>query len=281
MKDWMILTLIYGLMNGACFLFEKEAMKKNHSIEVLTMSTTVAFLLIIWDVPNAIHINPCNLSLLFIKSLVVFIAWKLSFKALSKMSVSRYGVINMSRILFTTILGIVVLHEVLRLNQIVGMAIICIGLVLVNMLKRDGKKSANKYIGILLIGCLLQSIAGLLDKVISTNVEPNILQWWFLFFLVIINWAYINIRNVKINYKASFKNIWVYAYSILFVIGDRFLFMANSIDGSEISIISLLKQVSIIVTVLVGGKIFHEKHLKAKFLCSLLIILGIIIITLY
>lgn len=281
MKAWMLLTLIYGLINGAYFLFEKQAMKKNHSIEVLATAITISFVLIIWEMPNAVHINPVYLGLIFLKSLVIFIAWKLSFKALSKLSVSRYGVINMSRILFTTMLGFVFLHEVLTVNQLIGMLIVCFGLIMVNILKKDGKKSENNYIIVLLIGCFFQSVAGLLDKLISTNVTPNIFQWWFLFFLLIINWLYINIRGVNINYKSVFKNIWIYIYSILFIIGDRLLFMANQIEGSEISIMSLLKQVSVIVTVLVGGKIFHEKNLKTKFVCSLIIISGIVVITLY
>lgn len=281
MELWMILTLIYGIINGVNYILEKEAMKQNHSIEVLTFSTTIAFLLISWDVLSAIHVNPCYLGLLFMKSLVVFIAWKLSFKAMSKISVSRYGVVNMSRILFTGIFGFVFLHEVLALNQWIGMFIVCFGLVLVNVLKKDGKKSSNKYVLVLLVGCFFQALAGLLDKIISVNVEPNILQWWFMFFIVIINWTYVIISNSEINLKTSIKNKWIYIYSILFIVGDRILFFANRIEGSEISIMSLLKQVSIIVTVLVGGKIFHEKNLLTKFLCSLIIIVGIIIITLY
>ena len=280
MKEWMLLTLIYGLINGVCFLTEKEAMKKNHSFEVLTVAVTVSFLLISWDFGNAMKINPVHLGLIFSKSLVVFIAWKLSFKALRNMSVSRYGVINMSRILFTTIFGIVLLHETLKVKDFAGMAIICFGLILVNMSKRDGTKSHNKYILVLLIGCIFQSIAGLLDKVIMTNVEASMLQWWFLFFIVIISWIYSILCNVKIN-KSTFKNKWIYIYGVLFVIGDRLLFIANGITDSSISIMSLLKQISVIITVLVGGKIFREKHLKTKFICSLIIIAGIVIITLY
>ena len=280
MKEWMLLTLVYGLINGVCFLTEKEAMKKNHSIEVLTVAVTVSFLLICWDINSALNVNPIYLGLLFLKSAVVFVAWKLSFKALIKMSVSRYGVINMSRILFTTLLGIVILHECLQTKDFIGMGIICFGLILVNMLKKDGTKSQNKYIIVLIIGCIFQSLAGLLDKVISTNVEANVLQWWFMFFITVISWLYVAIGNIKID-RSTYKNKWIYIYSVLFIIGDRLLFIANGIKDSEISIMSLLKQISVIVTVLVGGKIFHEKHLKIKFVCSLIIIAGIAIITFY
>lgn len=281
MKDWMFLTLVYGVISGTYFIIQKKAMKKNHSIEVLSTYITISFLLVIWDSPNVLNVNIDCLWLIFVKALVLFISWRLSFKAMSKLSVSKYGVINMSRILFTTLLGIVVLNETLSKSGIIGMIIICLGLLLVNTFKDDQKKSESKYIFVLLLGCAFTAIGGLLDKIIATNVMPNELQWWFLLFLLIINWLYVFISKSKVEMKKSFRNIWIYIYSILFVVGDRILFMANRIPESEISIISLLKQISIVITVVIGGKVFKEKNIENKFICSLVVLLGIIIITLY
>ena len=62
------------------------------------------------------------------------------------------------------------------------------------------------------------------------------------------------------------------------VVADRILFTVNSISESEISIISLLKQISIIIMILGGGMLFKEKNLKYKLICSLVIIMGLIVI---
>ena len=281
MQDWMILTIIYGIISGMYFIFQKKAMKINHSIEVLTTFTTISFIIVFIDVGNVIAIDPEYLVMIALKALVLFISWLLAFKAMSKLSVSLYGVINMSRILFTTLLGIIILNETIGRNQIIGMLIICIGLLLVNIFKDDNKKNDKKYVLVLLVACIFAAIGGLLDKVISMHVEPNELQWWFLLFLFSFNWIYILGRNIKIDFKSTFKNPWIYLYSFAFVIGDRLLFMANRIEGSQITIMSLLKQISVIILVLIGGNLFKEKNLKYKFICSLIVLLGIVVITLY
>lgn len=278
MSDWMLLTLIYGIISGVYYIFQKEAMKKNHSIEVFVTYVTISLIIVFFDVGNVITINPNYLLLIALKSLVLVISFILSFKAMSKLSVSLYGVINMSRILFTTLWGIIFLNETFGESQLIGMILICLGLILVNIFKDNKCKNDKKYILILLIGCLLASISGLLDKLIATNVTPVELQWWYLLFLFIFTWMYVFIRKVKINFRGTFKNYWIYLYSISFIAADRILFMANGIKESEISIISLLKQISVIIMILIGGKIFKENHLKSKLLCSLIIILGLGII---
>ena len=281
MRDWMLLTIIFAVIMGVYYLFEKEAMKKDSYIEVLVFSITVCFIIILFDLPKAINIDPGNMGLIVLKSGIIFASWVLSFKSMSHMSVSKYGVINMSRILFTTILGVIVLHEVITLNEFIGMVIIVIGLLLVNSSRNKVKKKSKKYVWYLLLACVLMSIAGLLDKLICSNVSVEAFQFWFLLYLFIISWIYVLFRKIKIDFSSVTKNHWIYLYSIFYVIGDKILYTANGIDGSQISIISLLKQVSVIITVLVGGKIFKENNLQKKFLCSLIIFMGIIIVALY
>lgn len=281
MKDWMLLAIVFAIMTGIYYIFEKEAMKKDSYIEVLVFSITISFIIILFNIPKAIKIEPINMGLIALKSLIMFASWVLSFKAMSHMSVSKYGVINMSRILFTTILGVIVLHEVITLNEFIGMGIIVLGLLLVNVSRNKVKKKSKKYTIYLFIACIFMSIGGLLDKIICSNVEVDVFQFWFLLYLFVISWIYVLTRKIKINTKGLIKNYWIYLYSIFYVIGDKIIFTANNIEGSQISIISLLKQVSIIITVLVGGKIFKENNLEKKFLCSLIIFMGIIIVTLY
>ena len=281
MKDWMLLTIVFAIIMGIYYIFEKEAMKKDSYIEVLVSSMTLSFIIILLDLPKAINIKPIDMGLIALKSIILFSSYLLSFKSMSHISVSKYGVISMSRILFTTILGVAVLHEVITLNEFIGMIIIVFGLLLVNANRNKEKKKSKKYVWYLLVACVLMSIAGLLDKIICSNVEVATFQFWILLYLFIISWIYVLCRKIKIDFKSVSKNYWIYLYSIFYVIGDKIIFTANSIEGSQISIIALLKQVSVIITVLVGGKIFKEHHLEKKLLCSLIIIMGIIIVTLY
>lgn len=278
MNNWIFLGLIYGIISGIYFLFQKQAMKISHSIEVFVSYVTISFILVFLNFPDLLSIEPKYLLLISLKSLVMLISFILSFKAMSKLSVSLYGVINMSRILFTTLLGIIILNETIGKYKIIGMILICLGLLLVNSYKEEDKKSDKKYILILFIGCIFASFGGLLDKIISLNVNPSDFQWCFLLFLFLYSWLYVLVRKIKINFKKTFKNSWIYLYSIMVVVADRILFSANSIPESEISIISLLKQISIVIMILGGGIIFKEKNLKYKLICSLVILMGLLVI---
>ncbi len=65
--------------------------------------------------------------------------------------------------------------------------------------------------------------------------------------------------------------------SILFVIADRALFIANGMPGSRITVMTLLKQAGCVVTILAGKYLFREKDTTHKMVCAMIIIAGIVI----
>ena len=72
------------------------------------------------------------------------------------------------------------------------------------------------------------------------------------------------------------KNYWILLAAISLTVGDRFLFQANEIPESKVSIMTLIKQFSVIEGIILGKIFFKEKNIIKKLLCSLLIIIGII-----
>ena len=57
---------------------------------------------------------------------------------------------------------------------------------------------------------------------------------------------------------------------------DFVYFYALSLPGAMISIVSMIRRGSVIVSFLFGAAIFHEKNLKAKFVDLLLVLLGML-----
>ena len=57
--------------------------------------------------------------------------------------------------------------------------------------------------------------------------------------------------------------------------GDRFLFKANEDLDSQVIVMTMLKQLSVIISILLGKIVFEEKVIIKKLLYSLLIIGGI------
>lgn len=77
--------------------------------------------------------------------------------------------------------------------------------------------------------------------------------------------------------KTIWKNGWIWLLAILFVAADKALFVANGMEGSRVTVMTLLKQSGCVVTILAGKFIFKEKNVGYKLICAAVIVAGIVI----
>ena len=87
----------------------------------------------------------------------------------------------------------------------------------------------------------------------------------------------IALSKEKINAKRALKCPWIYALSILFMLADKAMFIANSNPNSKVITLTVLQQVSVLVTILLGKILYKEKNILYRSFCAILIIAGIII----
>jgi len=291
--SWIFLVLLYGLLKGAREICKKLAMNKNSVMEVLVVYTFMSFLLVLPQAPKAGGVEPRFFIWIPIKSFCIFLAWILSFRSLKKLPISVYGILDLSRVLFATFLGVVFLGEKLALFQSLGLIIVCGGLLLLRFkppfLKKIFKleepstttptvttKATAIYVIMALISCLLNAVSGLFDKILMKDLTSSQLQFWYMLFLVIYYAIYILVTREKIHLSV-FKNQWVWIMAVLFVIADKSLFIANANPASKITVMTLIKQSGCIVTILGGKFIFKEKNTGYRLFCAIVIILGIVL----
>ena len=279
MHSWVILTFLYSLFKGFCQCSQKKALEKNSIYEVLAYYSLLSFLIVAFTTKNILDIQFNTLILISIKSIVIVIAWLLALYAIKRMPISLYGVINVSRVIFSILLSVIFLGEKLDLITVIGIIIVIIGLVLMNKIsnKSEEKSISFKAVIVLLICCLLNATSAIIDKVVLINTTSDILQLWFLLFLTIIYWIILIMKEKKINLKSITTNYWIPIIAISMVVGDRLLFMANEIPESKVSIISVLKQVATLEMIILSKFLFKEKNIIKKLLCSILVIFGIIL----
>lgn len=309
---WMLFVLNYGVLKGTREIVKKKSLQRSSVMEVLFFYTLFAFLFVCPDVKNAAQMDMHFLPAVAFKSFIIFLAWMCSFKAIKKMPISLYGLLDLSRVLFATLLAVIVQHEVLSGNQMIGLLLVCVGLL---MLKRpkwsmvcrmqkkvrensdiqtdDGtactisEKQKNKeqqneeHVPVILVlfalaSCMLNAISGLLDKILTKDITSAQLQFWYMLFLVLYYLIYILCSHTRIR-KEVWKNGWIWLLAILFVIADKALFVANGIPDSRITIMTLLKQSGCVVTILAGKFIFREKNVGYKLFCAAVIVIGIVI----
>ena len=285
---WAGLVLFYGIVKGFRDVVKKKALTKNTVMEVLFVYTFLTFLFCIPEAPAAFKgLPPKYFFLIAIKSFVIFIAWICSFKALDNIPISIYGVLDLSRILFSTAFGIFVLKEKGSVYSTIGLLLILFGLLFLKiypeMKKRSDSRGTYKaekippiYVWMVLASCICNAISGCLDKIYMKDINSSQLQFWYMFYLVIFYGMYFVVRLIKIS-ASVWKNGWIWILSFLFFIADKALFIANSYADSKVIIMTLLKQSACIISIICGKFIFKEKNIGYKIFCAAIILVGLVV----
>ena len=202
---------------------------------------------------------------------------------------------DLSRVIFSTLMGVIFLKEGMTLGQTAGLILVCAGLLLYRyqtvgkrvrgkrdaggelLSKEPAEKVSAKIVCFALLSCLLNGVSGTMDKVLMQRMSSTQLQFWYMLFLVLFYLVYILITRTKIRLWSALKNYWIWILSLIFVIGDKALFIANQSPDSKVTIMTLLKQAGCIVTILAGKFIFKEKNIGYKLFCAGVIITGIVL----
>ena len=305
---WISCVLLYGVLKGAREIFKKKAMVKSTVIEVLVLYTVLSLVIVIATTAAEIALGTQSASsylfglragqyaAIAVKSFVIFVAWICGFRALRRMPVSVYGILDMARVVFSAMLGILVLGERPSVWQCAGIALVCLGLFLLRFVKEDAAQEDAKekkeeqqlppprhktsfYVFLAMVSCFLNAVSGNMDKVLmgEDNLSSGQLQLWYMVFLVVFYVLYVLARKIRLNVRGMLKNPWIWGLSILFVIADRALFIANGYAESRVIVMTVLKQACTIVTILGGWLVFREKKIVQKLLCAAVVITGIVL----
>ena len=277
MEIWVYYTILHAVFLAFFEASKKKASEKNSIYVVLASFSLIGFIITAIITEDALMLDYNYLPVILLKSSVVAVAWILGLTALKQMEISLYSMIRISTIIITVILSSIVLGEVITIKSLIGMIIVVLGLILVNKGSHEegSKNNSMKPILILLVSCIFNSISAIIDKKVLSHVNSGQLQFWFLLFLSIYFWLFVIIRREKIDFKIVKKNYWIPLAAISIVTSDRLLFKANQIESSQVIVITMLNQLSVIISIILGKVLFGEKNIIKKLLYSLLIICGI------
>lgn len=279
MELWVIFVLLYGIFKGARDPIKKKILQKHDLLSTLFAYTFFGFLMTVPMARDVFSLDAETFALIGVKSFVLFFAWIATFKAVKKLSVGFYSVMDLSRVVFSTLMGVIFLHESLTVKGIISLLLVITGLYLVNR-QKDGpdRKTEGRYVWLVLFSCLLNAASGIVDKyLMATKAITSIqLQFWFMLMLSSMYYIYIRIKGQKVDLVGCAKNPYIYILSFLLIAGDRLLFIANSYAASQVTVMTLLKQSSVIVAILIGKFAYGEK-IARKLLCAGIIVSGIVL----
>ena len=152
-------------------------------------------------------------------------------------------------------------------------------------MSRAGKKEdidfkSNKWIWCIAAATVIGAISGLYDKFVMRQLGPMFVQSWFNLYQFIMMSIVCLIAWYPTRKKTTpFHWSWAIPLIAIFVAGADFAyFNALSRPEAMISVVSLIRRGSVLISFACGVVIFKERNLKAKILDLLLILVGMIFV---
>jgi len=125
------------------------------------------------------------------------------------------------------------------------------------------------------------AVSALYDKYLLKHYEPLEVQAWYSFYQFIIMGITIAIMLRTTKNHTKFQWRWtIPCISLFLTIADIAYFYSLSIDGSMISVISMIRRGSVIVSFLYGVMALHEKNVKMKLIDLSVLLVGLVCLVL-
>lgn len=128
----------------------------------------------------------------------------------------------------------------------------------------------------MVLAALLGAISGLYDKFLMGRFNNMVVQSWYnIYQLFIMGGVLMVLWWPKRKITTPFRwDACILLISLFLSAADFVYFYALGMDGSMISIVSMVRRGSVVVSFLFGAMIFREKNLKSKVTDLLLVLLG-------
>ena len=310
---WVIYAIVSASLLGLYDVFKKQSLKDNAVIPVLLINTLIcaAFFLpsiigsglgLIAD-GSGYHTPTGGFHehiLVILKAFIVLSSWICGYFAIKRLPLTIVGPVNATRPVMTLIGAMLIFGERLNLLQWAG---VCTAITSLWFLSRSGKKEgidfkSNIWVMLLLAAAVLGSVSGLYDKYLMSpsgaGLDRLFVQGWYNLYQAVIMGIIMAVvwlpeRNRAIRKAAPgerpdytcFRWRWTIPFiSIALTAADLAYLYALTLPGAMISVVSMIRRSSVLVSFLFGAFLLHEKNIKGKVIDLALVFISLILLVL-
>lgn len=289
---WLLLAFCSAALLGFYDVFKKKSLAGNAVLPVLGLNTLFSSLIFLPFILLS-YLKPESLQdtiffvpesgwevhkFIILKSCIVLSSWIFGYFGMKHLPLTLVGPINATRPVMTLVGAMLIFSERLNVYQWIGVIMAIISLFL---LSRSGKKEGinfthNKWIWFIVLAALFGTASGLYDKYLMNHFNNMVVQSWYnIYQLFMMGGVILFLWLPKRKTTTPFHWSWcILLISVFLTAADFVYFYALSMEDSMISIVSMVRRGSVIVSFLFGAMMFHEKNLKSKIIDLVFVLIG-------
>lgn len=297
---WLVFAFVSAAFLGIYDSLKKKALKDNAVIPILFLNTLFSSLIFLPFIVLSSSTSILDQTIfkvgeggwemhkyIVLKAFIVLSSWVLGYFGMKHLPLTIVGPINATRPVMVLVGALLFFGERLNMWQWVGVLLAVVSFLL---LSRSGKKEGidfrhDHWIYMIVGAAMLGALSGLYDKYLMAPVSEsgvgldrmlvqswyNIYQCGMMFGMLMLLWW------PKHKQTTPFHWDWaIIGVSIFLSTADFMYFFSLSLPSAMISIVSMIRRGSVIMSFLFGALFFREKNLKAKAFDLALVLLGMI-----
>lgn len=283
---WLIFAICSALGLGLYDIMKKISVRDNNVPVVLLLNTLFGTLLMSPVIISGVSEGNYGFDnsigghlLIGLKAIIVLSSWILGYFAIKHLPLTIQGPINATRPVIVLVGALLIFGERLNLLQWAG---ILLGFASLFLISRIGAKEGfslkhSRWLWMSIGATMLGAVSALYDKYLLGYYKPLEVQAWYSLYQAVIMGI---IVSVLVRYgktgSTPFKWRWsILGISIFLTAADLAYFYSLSLPDSMISVVSMIRRGSVLVSFAFGITVLHERHVKAK-----LVDLGILLLSL-
>ncbi|MBO7137005.1 MAG: DMT family transporter [Bacteroidaceae bacterium] len=284
---WLAFAFLSAVLLGFYDVCKKHSLRDNAVIPILFLNTLFCSIIFLplafqtpfggWEVQRYILLKSC----------IVLSSWLLGYIGIKHLPITIVGPINATRPVLVLIGALLIFGEHLNLWQWAGVMLAILSFFL---LSRSGKKEGidfghNRWILCTVGAAILGALSGLYDKYLMATEGglglPRLtVQCWYNFYQTLMMGAMLLLLWwPKRNESTPFSWRWsILLISVFLSLADYVYFYSLSLDGALISVVSMVRRSSVLVSFMLGALLFHEKNLRSKAIDLALVLLSMFLL---
>lgn len=291
---WLTLAFTSAALLGLYDAAKKQALTNNAVLPVLLLNTLFSTLFFVpailsaefglgWFDGTLLEASRGTATahgLVILKSVIVLTSWIFGYFGMKHLPITIVGPINATRPVMVLVGAFLIFGERLNAYQWIGVALALVSLFLLSRSsRREGVDfTHNLWILFIALSAVTGAVSGLYDKYIMTRLDPVFVQSWYNLYQFVMMAVVVCILWLpRRGHTTPFRWSWaIPLISVFLTLADFAYLYALQDPNAMISIVSMIRRGSVVVSFLCGAVLFHERNLRSKAVDLAFILVGMI-----